>query len=189
MKTHTVAFFIDGSYLDHALVSISAGKRIDYQALIRAIVDKAGGDRNIIRVYYYHCLPYQDHPPTKEQSERFGKMQRFFRAVQRMPRFEVKQGRLAYRGLDDKKNPIFEQKRIDLLLGIDLVLHSTKRAIDEAFIIAGDSDFIPAIRTAKSEGVVTYLVHGADPHDDLLDEVDERIEITPELLSGAILLV
>jgi len=88
---HTIAFLIDGSYLDHVLMSISEGKRIDYQALIRAIVDKAGGDRSIIRVYYYHCLPYQEHPPTQEQSERFGKMQRFFRAVQRMPRFEVKQ--------------------------------------------------------------------------------------------------
>ena len=69
------------------------------------------------------------------------------------------------------------------------MLHSTKRSIDEAFIIAGDSDFIPAIRTAKAEGLITYLVHGANSHDDLLDEVDERIEITAELVSGAILLI
>ena len=168
---------------------MTAGKRVNYRALVSTIVDSAGGDRDIIRVYYYHCLPYQDHPPTPEQSERFGRMQRFFRALQRTPRFEVKEGRLAYRGLDNQGNPIFEQKRIDLLLGIDLVLHSAKRSIDEAFIIAGDSDFIPAIRAAKSEGVVVYLVHGANPHDDLLDEVDERIKITAELVSGAILLI
>lgn len=186
---HTIAFFIDGSYLDHVLMNVSGGKRVNYQALISAIVSKAGGDRDILRVYYYHCLPYQDHPPTQEQSERFGRMQRFFRALQRTPRFEVKEGRLAYRGLDNKGKPLFEQKRVDLLLGIDLVLHSAKRSIDEAFIIAGDSDFIPAIRTAKSEGVITYLVHGADRHDDLLDEVDERIEITQELVSGASLLI
>ena len=186
---HTAAFFIDGSYLDHVLADVTEGKRINYQSLISTIVDKAGGDRDIIRVYYYHCLPYQDKPPTKEQSERFGKMQRFFRALQRTPRFAVREGRLAFRGLDDKGKPVFEQKRVDLLLGIDLVLLSTKRAIDEAFIIAGDSDFIPAIRTAKSEGVITYLIHGANTNDDLLDEVDERIEITPELVSGAILLI
>ena len=116
-------------------------------------------------------------------------MQRFFRALQRTPRFEVKEGRLAYRGLNKEGNPIFEQKRIDLLLGIDLVLHSAKRSIDEAFLIAGDSDFIPAIRVAKSEGVVVYLIHGANPHDDLLDEADERIEITAELVSKAIRLI
>lgn len=186
---HTIAFFIDGSYLDHVLADVTGGKRIDYQSLISAIVVKAGGDRDIIRIYYYHCLPYQDNPPTKEQSERFGKMQRFFRALQRTPRFAVREGRLAFRGLDDKGKLVFEQKRVDLLLGIDLVLLSTKRVIDEAFIIAGDSDFIPAIRTTKSEGVITYLIHGANPNDDLLDEVDERIEITPELVSGAILLI
>ena len=182
----TVAFFIDGSYLDHALAEATGGKHIDYQALIRAILDKVGGSREVIRIYYYHCLPYQDNPPTQEQSERFGRMQKFFRALQRTPRFEVRQGRLAYRGLDSERKPIFQQKRTDLLLGIDLVIHSAKRSIDEAFIIAGDSDFIPAIRTAKSEGVIVYLIHGADPHDDLLDEVDERIEITQELVSGAI---
>ena len=186
---HTVAFFIDGSYLDHVLQEVTAGRRVNYRALISAIVDSAGGDRDIIRIYYYHCLPYQDHPPTPEQSERFGRMQRFFRALQRTPRFEVRQGRLAYRGLNNERNPIFEQKRVDLLLGIDLVLHSVRRSIDEAFLVAGDSDFIPAIRVAKSEGVVVYLVHGANPHDDLLDEVDERIQITAELVSGAIRLI
>ena len=186
---HTVAFFIDGSYLDHVLQEVTAGKRVNYRALISTIVGSAGSDRDIIRIYYYHCLPYQENPPTPEQSERFGRMQRFFRALQRTPRFEVREGRLAYRGLNNEGNPIFEQKRIDLLLGIDLVLHSAKRSIDEAFIIAGDSDFIPAIRTAKSEGVVVYLVHGANAHDDLLDEVDERIEVTAELVSGAILLI
>ena len=186
---HTVVFFIDGAYLDHVLAQVSQGKRINYQALISTIVEKAGGNRDIIRIYYYHCLPYQDNPPTHEQSDRFGKMQGFFRALQRMPRFEVKQGRLAYRGLDNRGKPIFEQKRVDLLLGVDLVLHSAKRSIDEAFIIAGDSDFIPAIRTAKAEGVIIYLIHGVNPHDDLLDEADERIEITQELVSGAILLI
>ena len=186
---HKVAFFIDGAYLDHVLVSEFSNKRINYQLFTRAIVAKAGSDREIVRVYYYHCLPYQDTHPTPEQSERFSGMQRFFRALQRTSRFEVRQGRLAYRGLDDKGAPIFEQKRTDLLLGIDLVLLATKRSIDEAFIIAGDSDFIPAIQAAKSEGVVIYLVYGADCHDDLLDEVDERIKITPELISASIRLV
>jgi len=63
-----------------------------------------------------------------------------------------------------------------------LVFQATKRLIDEAFIIAGDSDFIPAVRAAKSEGVVVYLISGNNPHDDLLDEVDERIQLTAELV-------
>lgn len=186
---HKVAFFIDGAYLDHVLVSEFSNQRINYQLLTRAIVGKAGPDREIVRVYYYHCLPYQDTHPTQEQSQRFSNMQRFFRALQRTARFEVRQGRLAYRGIDDKGNPVFEQKRTDLLLGLDLVLLATKKSIDEAFIIAGDSDFIPAVCAAKAEGVIIYLVHGDACHDDLLDEVDERIKITPDLISSSVRLI
>jgi len=186
---HKVAFFIDGAYLDHVIVNEFGGQRIDYTSFVRAIMQTAGSDRELVRAYYYHCLPYQDPRPTTEQKERFSRMQGFFRALQRTSRFEVRQGRLAYRGKDDKGNPIFEQKRIDLLLGIDLVLLATKRSIDEAFIVAGDSDFIPAIHAAKSEGIVIYLVCGETCHDDLYDEVDERIRISPELVSQAIRLV
>lgn len=189
IRMHKIAFFIDGAYLDHVLANEFPNKRIDYQSFIRAIVAEAGPDREIVRAYYYHCLPYQGTHPTSEQSERFSKMQKFFRALQRTPRFEVSQGRLAFRGIDDKGAPIFEQKRTDLLLGIDLVLLAARHSIDEAFIIAGDSDFIPAIHAAKSEGVVIYLVCGDTCHDDLLDEVDERIKITPKLISASTRLV
>jgi len=156
--------------------------------LTHAITEKAGSGREIIRVYYYHCLPYQDAHPTPVQSQRFSNMQRFFRALQRTARFEVRKDRLAYRGLDNEGKPIFEQKRTDLLLGLDLALIAAKQLVDEAFIVAGDSDFIPAICAAKNEGIVVYLVHGSVCHDDLLDEADERIKITSELVSASMLL-
>jgi uncharacterized LabA/DUF88 family protein len=182
-----VAVFIDGSYLDHVLEPKRQGKRISYQKLVQAIVSKAGADREVVRVYYYHCLPYQDNPPTDEQRERFSKMQGFFRALQRTPRFEVRRGRLAYRGLDSTGKPIYEQKQVDLLLGVDVMLHAAKRTVDEIFLIAGDSDFVPAIHAVKSEGILAYLVHGENPHDDLLDEADERIEITSDIVNSSIL--
>jgi len=186
---HRVAVFVDGSYLDHVLDEQRQGRRVSYEKLVEAIVGRAGKDREIIRVYYYHCLPYQGNPATEEQRQRFSRAQGFFRALQRTPRFEVRRGRLSYRGLDSEGKPIFEQKQVDLLLGVDLMLHATKGNVDEIFLIAGDSDFIPAIRAVKSEGILVYLVHGAKPHDDLLDEADERIQITPELIGGAVLLI
>jgi len=184
---HRIAVFIDGAYLDKVLEPMRHGRKIGYYHLVTNIVRQAGGDREIIRVYYYHCLPYQSNPPTLEQSQRIGHAQSFFRALQRTPRFEVRQGRLEYRGDDSTGKPIYEQKRVDLLLGIDLTLHAAKGNVDEMFIIAGDSDFIPAICAAKSEGIVTYLVHRPHPHDDLLDEVDERIEITQSLVDSSTL--
>lgn len=186
---HRVALFIDGAYLDKILEPMRHGRKVDYHLLLANVVKKAGTDREVIRIYYYHCLPYQGSPPTPEQSQKISNAQGFFRALQRTSKFEVRLGRLAYRGDTLEGKPIYEQKRVDLLLGIDLTLHAVKHTVDEIFILAGDSDFIPAIVAAKSEGIVTYLVHGLRPHDDLLDEVDERIEINEELVNGAILLI
>ncbi len=186
---YRAAVFIDGGYLDRVLDSKRQGNRIDFDKLVDNIVEKSGTDRNIIRVYYYHCLPYQDSPPTQEQSDKFGRAQRFFRALQRTSRFEVRMGRLAFRGTKTDNTPIFEQKRVDLMLGLDLMSLAVKHIVDEVFLIAGDSDFVPAVNAVKKEGIVVYLVHGDTPHDDLLDEVDERILITQELVSGCFRLI
>ena len=184
-----VAFFIDGAYLDKELDTKRQGHRIDYKKLVDNIVATAGTDREIVRVYYYHCLPYQDNPPTTEQRDKFGRAQGFFRALQRTSRFEVRLGRLAFRGNKDDGTPIFEQKRVDLMLGLDLMSLASKSAVDEVFLIAGDSDFVPAVSAVKKEGIVVYLVHGDSPHDDLLDEADERIHITQALVIGSFRLI
>jgi uncharacterized LabA/DUF88 family protein len=155
MGTHRVAIFVDGAYLDKILEPIRRGRKVDFHLFLGNVVKKAGSDREIIRIYNYHCLPYQSDPPTVEQSQKLSNAQRFFRALQRTSRFEVRLGRLAYRGDNSEGKPIYEQKRVDLLLGIDLTLHAARRTVDEVFIVAGDSDFIPAITTAKSEGIVT----------------------------------
>jgi len=186
---HQVAVFIDGGYLDHTILSQFQGQKVNYYALSKAVVDSTGSGKDILRIYYYHCLPYQSSPPTTEESQRFSQMQRFFRALQRTARIEVKQGRIAFRGVDAKGEPIFEQKRIDLLLGLDLALLAVKKIITQAFVIAGDSDLIPAITAAKAEGVTIYLVHGSSCHDDLLDEADERIPITTSLINSALRMI
>ena len=77
---------------------------------------------------------------------------------------------------------MFEQKRVDILLGVDLVLLAAKQSISEAILVAGDSDFIPAVTIAKSEGILVKLYHGARPHADLRREADERIQITQALV-------
>ena len=186
---YRVAVFVDGGYLDRELDNKRQGHRIDYDKLVDNIVAKAGDDRTIIRVYYYHCLPYQENPPTQEQRDKFGRAQGFFRALQRTARFEVRLGRLAFRGTRTDGTPIFEQKKVDLMLGLDLMSLSAKHIVDEVFLVAGDSDFVPAVNAVKKEGIVVYLVHGDTPHDDLLDEVDERIPITQELVSGSFRLI
>jgi len=191
---HKVAVFVDGRYLARVLMdhyrgddNLTRRRRVEHRKLIGDLVAKAGPDREIMRIYYYDCLPYQNDEPTYEQIMRLEGTQRFHAALRRLPRFEVRLGRVAFRGIDAEGRPIYEQKRVDLLLGMDLIMHSVKRTVDEVFLITGDSDFIPAIQTAKAEGIVTYLVYGGTVYQDLLDAADERIEITPDLVGAALM--
>ena len=100
-----------------------------------------------------------------------------------MPRYKVRLGRLARR-LDQRGGPRFEQKRVDILLGVDMVQLAAKQVIQEAVLVAGDSDFIPAVTAAQSDGVVVRLFHGRRPHNDLWQVSDERTHITEEFIAS-----
>ena len=72
-------------------------------------------------------------------------------------------------------------------MGVDLALLAAKHQITDAAIIAGDSDFLPAIEAAKSEGVVIHLYHGQYPHRDLLAVSDERIRFERPLIDSILM--
>ena len=143
---------------------------------------------DLLRTYYYHCLPYQSPTPTQEEAARFARRQRFFHALSRLDRFEVREGKLALRGWDRTTGkPILEQKRVDIKLAVDLVLLATKHQITRAVLVTGDSDFLPAIQASKNEGVVIHLCHGVGehrPHRELWDAADTRTAITETLIKG-----
>jgi uncharacterized LabA/DUF88 family protein len=141
---------------------------------------------DLLRTLYYNCLPYQSNPPTPDEARRYGNKHRFFQRLNSLPRFTVRQGRLAFRGHKASGEPIFQQKRVDLLLGLDFALLSGKKQITHAAVISGDSDLIPAFRVAEEEGVLVWLFHGprASSTDgsptfanELWEEADERFEI------------
>ena len=154
--------------------------RIDYGALSAQMA----GDLDILRTYYYDCLPYQGNPPTQDESNRYSRRRSFFSMLNSLPRYNVRLGRLAFRGVDATGKPRFEQKRVDILLGVDMVQLAARRTIQEAILLAGDSDLIPAVAAAKSEGVVIRLFHGQRPHNDLWQEADERTRITQDFVDS-----
>jgi uncharacterized LabA/DUF88 family protein len=158
------------------------GARIDLDLFARALSAEA----QLLRSYYYDCPSFQSNPPTDDERLRYAAQRRFFEALNALPRFSVRLGRLERRGPDDQGVFTFEQKRVDILLGVDLVSLATKQAIQEAILVAGDSDFIPAIHASKNEGVMVKLIHGSTYHADLWKEADERIPITKELVDAVL---
>ncbi|MBI2305530.1 MAG: NYN domain-containing protein [Chloroflexi bacterium] len=168
-----VAIFIDGAYLEYMLKDEFKSVPIDFQAFSKAMA----GSADILRTYYYHCPPYQSSPPTEEERQRYAARRKFYTAIDRLPRFTVRLGRLALRGVGTDGTPSFEQKRVDILLGVDMTQLAVKGQIQQAELLAGDSDFIPAVTVAKNEGILVRLFRGGGCHSDLWQEVDERVRI------------
>lgn len=107
-----LAIFIDGGYVD-SLGRDEFSVWVDYQRFVREIADivaqRTSESVDILRTYYYHCLPYQSNPPTDEERHRYSQRHRVFTALRRLDRFIVREGRLAYRGQDAQGQPIFSK--------------------------------------------------------------------------------
>ena len=181
---HRAAIFIDGTYLNKLLEREFGRARIDYHLLAQLLA----GDSEILRSYYYHCPPHQSNPPTEDELARVRSSEHFFAALRRLPRFEVRLGKLAYRGQDHDGRPIFIQKQVDIMLCVDLVRLAATSQVTQAILLAGDSDFLPAVEVAKNHGVLMSLWHGpqrpggghGSVHHELWSGCDERHELTME---------
>jgi len=186
-----LAIFIDGGYLDK-LCELEFGRiRIGFDKLPLALTQVVAGGTSepldLVRTLYYHCPPFQSNPPTEDESRRTANFRRFVDALKNIDNFDFREGRLALRGFDkDSGEPIFQQKRLDLLLGLDFALLSAKQGVTHIGLVAGDSDLVPAVRVAKLEGVVTWLFHGPGTSAtrgnptysrELWQEVDRRFEL------------
>ncbi len=155
---------------------------IDHEKLARW----ACRGEDLFRAYYYDCLPYQSRTPTPDERLMMSRKQSFFKYLNRLQRFEVREGRLELRGVDNRGSRIFQQKRVDLQIGLDIATLVFRDRIDTICIMSGDSDLIPVVDLAKNNGIIARLVHGPalTYHRDLWDRADERFEITQAVIDS-----
>lgn len=184
-----LAIFIDGGYTA-ALSRSHYQVRIDFEKFSQRIHETIANDTaeplDLLRTHYYACLSYQGNPPTPDQKERVSRDRMFFDALAKLSKFTVREGRLVYRGLDAQGQPIYQQKGVDLLLGLDFALLAAKNRITHAAVVSGDSDLIPAFEVAKQEGINVWLVHGpaGSYASQLWSLADDRISLTQEFMAS-----
>ena len=53
--------------------------------------------------------------------------------------------------------PDLKQKGVDMRIGLDIAWLSIKRIVESVVLITGDSDFVPAMKVSRKEGIVVYL--------------------------------
>lgn len=184
-----LAIFVDGAYLEK--VAKRNQVRIDYAKLSSEILTRVNARTpaapiDLLRTYYYNGLPYQSNPPTERERKFFQKRRRFYDALERLSSFTVRLGVVKYRGSDNQGQPIYQQKQVDLLLGLDFALLSAKHTITHAAVVTGDSDMVPAFEVARSEGIAVWLFTGAPQSHarELWHAADERVDLDQPFLNA-----
>jgi uncharacterized LabA/DUF88 family protein len=82
----------------------------------------------------------------------------------------VRRGVLKFRGFKPKKVPIanqaltdadfkpdFEQKGVDMRIGLDIANHSVTKSVHRIILITGDTDCLPAMKHARINGLQIVL--------------------------------
>ena len=71
--------------------------------------------------------------------------------------------------------PTIKQKGVDMKLGIDIASLAYKKQVEQIVLIAGDSDFVPAAKLARREGldvVLDPMEMTISPEQALLEHID-----------------
>lgn len=138
---------------------------------------------DLYRIFYYDCLPYskKQHNPITGRSVDFSKTNQFKFRIEFFEELKKKR-KLALRlGMLEDKNKwiirpekikellngdieikdlteedvIFDltQKMVDMKIGLDIASITLKRQVNQIILVAGDSDFVPAAKLARREGI------------------------------------
>lgn len=130
------------------------------------------------------------------QTEQFEWTNNFFRELMHQRKFALRMGRLAEEQafynikpavikkllnksitIDDLTERDFsidiKQKGVDMRIGVDIASVTFKKQVDRIILISGDSDFVPAAKQARREGIDFIL----DPmrstiKEDLFEHID-----------------
>jgi uncharacterized LabA/DUF88 family protein len=80
--------------------------------------------------------------------------------------------------------PNLRQKKVDIKIGLDMASLASKRIVEKIVLITSDSDFVPAMKTARKEGVMIYLLHfGHQVKEELKEHCDGIVTVNLTQLS------
>lgn len=189
MKNFKIAILIDGGFL--RVVAKKAKKTYDPDFIERFAHSCKAADEAIFRILYYDCAMYSGTQklPVSGNPATFKSNDGWLHTLSHKDLFAVRRGVLKFRGYKPKKTPVaakaaltdadftpdFEQKGVDMRIGLDIASYSDNHAVDRIVLVSADTDCVPALKYGRRAGLQTILVEPQCP----------GIRIAPELLSHA----
>jgi uncharacterized LabA/DUF88 family protein len=166
-----VAILIDGGNL--RALARTAGHKYD-PAYIEKVAHACAVDGEaILCILYYDCAPYigTARLPISGELREFKGSDGWLRELARKDLFAVRRGTLKFRGFKPRRTPIppkeltdadfapdFEQKGVDMRIGLDIALMSDKKVVDKIILISGDTDCVPAMKYGRKAGIQIVVV-------------------------------
>lgn len=160
VSTHYM--FIDGAYLSKRVEALArifgSAPKLDYRKIKSELGNVTSTNRGLItRVFYYDCL--NDVRSSNESEEAFDgrvkSQEQFFDELRAIEGFHVREGSVSGHG---KK---LRQKKVDVLLAVEMLTHAVRGNMDVAHLLAGDLDFKPVVDALVQYG--TYVIVHAQP--------------------------
>ena len=150
-------------------LGVSQPLRVDWQAL-RDHHDK---------VFYYDAVPSREHNESDEVwHSRIDPQMEQLREIRREDGFHVPLG--------DLRGKKVRQKKVDVMITVDMLLHTMRHNMHSCTLLAGDSDFQPLLEALIREGMMVTLWHPTKAPDDLIGAADSHKELKKSELLGMI---
>lgn len=182
-----ISVLIDGGHL--RVLARKAGKTYDPDFIERYALKCKGYEEEIYRVLYYDCAPYNGKAklPVSGTEQTFKGSDQWLVELSKKDLFAVRRGILKFRGFKPKKIPIspqalqdsdfvadFEQKGVDMRIGLDIALYAENKAVQRIALITNDTDCIPAMKHGRKSGLQVILIEvpGANVAPELLSHAD-----------------
>ena len=182
-----VAILIDGGFLRAG--ARKAGKTYNPPFIEQFALRCPAPDEEVIRVLYYDCAPYTGTVklPVSGCRHTFHGSDGWLNELSRKDLFAVRRGVLKFRGFNPKSVPVsavaltdadfrpdFEQKGVDMRIGLDIARLCQNKSVDRIILVSGDTDCIPATKHGRKAGIQVVLVElpGVRLAPELLSHVD-----------------
>ena len=139
-------------------------------------------DLLLYRAFYHDAEPFEGarEKPLNGGSIRFGEKttalenKDLIKQLQTLPFVAVRLGKTEFRGWQLKPkileakgdsidisaqdlSPSIHQKGVDMRIGLDIAAITLKKFADVIVLVCGDSDFVPALKFARTEGCQVFL--------------------------------
>ena len=198
-----VALLIDGGHLRVAAQKSSYKYSNDLvETVAKSCIDST--HEELYRILYYDCTPYKGTvklPVTGQQAD-LSKTDSWVDDLAKRPMFAVRLGVLKFRGWKPKRIPVahrpledsdfapdFEQKGVDMRIGLDISILASNRSVERVILLTADTDFIPAMKHDRREGlqIVAVRLPGVTLTREFLAHVDieREVPLPPVMAPGA----